>query len=158
MQSSVLRKSYNRFQTYHKVRIRHIHTLAVQYLRRTVGDQGGDAECHGDAVIQKCMDVAPCSKEPPWMIIPSSVGVISHPIAFRLSVIVSIRSVSFTFSSAASLMIVVPSACDAMTAIIGISSIRVGIRSPWIVVPCRLLVRTRMSRSARRPPSAHSKV
>ena len=89
------------------------------------------------------------------MIIPSSVGVISHPIAFRLSVIVSIRSVSFTFSSAASLMIVVPSACDAMTAIIGISSIRVGIRSPWIVVPCRLLVRTRMS-AIGSPPSVRS--
>ena len=89
------------------------------------------------------------------MIIPSSVGVTSQPIAFRLSVTVSIRSVSLTFSSAASLIIVVPSAMAAITAITGISSIKVGMMSPSIVVPCSLLVRTRTS-AILSPPSVRS--
>ena len=89
------------------------------------------------------------------MIMPSSVGVTLHPIAFRLSVTVSIRSVSFTLSSAASLMTVVPSAAAAMTAMIGISSIRVGMISPSIRMPCSWLVRTRMS-AIFSPPSVRS--
>ena len=42
---------------------------------------------------------------PPAMIMPSEVGVTLHPIAFRLSQTVSIRSVSLTFSSAASFIV-----------------------------------------------------
>ena len=56
-----------------------------------------------------------------------SCGVDSAPIFFKFSVTVSIRFVSLTFSSAASRMIVVPSAQAARTAIIGISSMSVGI-------------------------------
>ena len=89
------------------------------------------------------------------MIIPSSVGVTSAPIAFRLSVTVSMRSVSLTFSSAASLMTVVPSATAAMTAMTGISSMSVGMMSPSIVVPWSLLVRTRIS-AIFSPPSVLS--
>ena len=89
------------------------------------------------------------------MIIPSSVGVMSAPMDLKASVVVSIRFVSLTFNSAASLMIVVPSAQAAMTAIIGISSMSVGINAPSIVVPCSLLVRTRISARGS-PPSSDS--
>ena len=68
-----------------------------------------------------------------------------QPIALRFSVTVAIRLVSFTFSSAASLMTVVPSAWAAITARMGISSIKAGMMSPSIVAPFRSLERTKMS-------------
>ena len=70
---------------------------------------------------------------------PSSVGRTAAPMRLKFSDVVKIRSDSFTFSSAASLIMVFPSANAAMTAIIGISSIKAGIRLPLIVVLCRSL-------------------
>ena len=84
------------------------------------------------------------------MIMPSSVGVISAPIARRPSVTVAIRSDSLTLSSAASRMMVSPFAAAAITARTGSSSIRVGIRLPSMTVPFREEVRT--SRSAAGSP------
>ena len=89
--------------------------------------------------------VAPCSGLPPWMIMPSAVSSTSAPMALKFSAMTAIRLDSLTFNSAASRMMVSPSAKQAMAAIIGSSSIRVGMMSPWMSVPCRLLVRTRMS-------------
>ncbi len=85
------------------------------------------------------------------MIIPSCVPMISHPIALSAFTITSIRLDSLTFSSAASLIIVVPSAQAAITLMIGSSSISVGMISPSIVIPCSVLCFT--SRSAVGSPS-----
>ena len=89
--------------------------------------------------------LAPCNGLPPLMIIPSSVAVASTPIFTRLSTVNAIRSDSFTFNSAASLITVSPSANAANSAITGISSINVGMTSPPITVPFNLLVFTTIS-------------
>ena len=76
---------------------------------------------------------------------PSSVSVTSAPMAVRLRTITSIRLDSLTFSSAASLITVSPSAKQAMAAIIGSSSMSVGMMAPPMTVPCKAEERTRMS-------------
>ena len=88
---------------------------------------------------------APWSALPPWIIMPSWVPEISHPMALKYFTITSIRLDSFTFSSAASLMTVVPSAQAAITLITGSSSISVGMISPSIVMPCNELDFTKIS-------------
>ena len=88
---------------------------------------------------------APWSGLPPWMIMPSSVALISAPIAERFFTITSIRFDSFTFSSCASLITVCPFAKHAMMAMIGISSISFGIREPSITQPFKSEVCTVMS-------------
>ena len=55
---------------------------------------------------------------------------------FNSVVTAAIRSVSLTRNSAASLIIVVPSACVASKAMTGNSSINLGMRSPLISVAC----------------------
>ena len=82
---------------------------------------------------------------PPWMIIPSAVSVTSAPMADKFFTMTSRRLDSLTFNSAASLIMVVPSAKQAITAIMGSSSIRVGMMAPSMTVPWRLLLFTRMS-------------
>lgn len=67
------------------------------------------------------------------------------PIAVRFSAMTSMRLDSLTFSSAASRMMVVPSAKQAITAMTGSSSISVGIRLPSITQPFREELRTRRS-------------
>ena len=79
------------------------------------------------------------------MIMPSSVSVTSAPMAFKLSTMMAMRLDSLTFSSAASFMTVSPWAVQAMAAIMGSSSIRVGITSPSTTVPLRGEWRTRRS-------------
>ena len=88
------------------------------------------------------------------MIRPSSVAVTRAPIAVRFSAMTSMRLDSLTFSSAASRMMVVPSAKQAITAMTGSSSISVGIRLPSITQPFREELRTR--RSAEGSPSVIS--
>ena len=78
---------------------------------------------------------------------PSEVGVTSAHMASRFSVTVSMRLDSLTFNSAASFIVVVPSAKAAMTAMTGSSSISDGMISPSIVVPCKLEDRTRRSQT-----------
>ena len=90
---------------------------------------------------------AECKVFPPWIIMPSSVGVTSQPNNFKFSVTVRIRSVSFTLSSAASRIMVIPSAKAAITAITGISSIKVGMSSPSTTVPWSELPFTRRSQT-----------
>ena len=79
------------------------------------------------------------------MIMPSSVPVMSAPMAERLFTITSIRLDSLTFNSAASFITVSPSAKQARIAITGISSMSFGMMSPSITQPLRLLVFTVMS-------------
>ena len=69
------------------------------------------------------------------MIIPSSVASMRAPSFVNSATTVSIRFVSFTFNSCASLITVIPSACVAANAITGISSINLGIISPPISIP-----------------------
>ena len=76
------------------------------------------------------------------MIMPSSVGVMEAPMAFRLSATTWMRSVSLTFNSSASLIMVRPEAWVAKRAMIGSSSIKRGIKSPEISVPWRSEVST----------------
>ena len=87
------------------------------------------------------------------MIKPLSVSMMSAPIAPKFSVIIAIRSDSFTRSSCASLIMVCPFAKHAIRAMTGSSSIRVGIISPSTIVPRRLLVFTRRSATGS-PPSS----
>ena len=82
--------------------------------------------------------VAPQSLLPPSIIMPSSVSLTTAPIFVNSSVITRIRLDSLTLSSAASFIIVVPSAVVAMAAMTGSSSIRVGMIAPSIVIPCSL--------------------
>ena len=102
---------------------RHQHLCRLRQRTWRCGDPYGSGSVHREA----------------RMIMPSSVASISAPMAFKFSVTTAIRSDSLTFSSCASLMIVVPSAKHAMTAMTGISSISVGIRSPPTSVAFRLL-------------------
>ena len=78
---------------------------------------------------------APINLLTPFIIIPSSVSSISAPSFVSSSFTVLILLDSLTLSSSAFLTIVCPSANVAATAITGISSISLGIKSPSITVP-----------------------
>ena len=92
----------------------------------------------------KVLTSAPWRGVLPVIIIPSSVGTISAPIAFKASATTWIRSVSLTLSSSASRITVLPWACVAKSVIIGSSSIKRGMMSPPISVPLSSEVSTVM--------------
>ena len=82
---------------------------------------------------------APVSCPTPSITMPSGRSSILAPNLERPSTVARMRSDSFTLSSPASLMTVVPSAKQAARAITGSSSITRGMISPEISVPRRLL-------------------
>ena len=73
--------------------------------------------------------------EPPLIMNPSGFSITLIPIAFKFLHIASSLSDSLTLSSSAPLTIVVPSACEAISARIGISSMIEGISDLFISIP-----------------------
>ena len=86
----------------------------------------------------KVFIVPPLKDDLPFIIIPSSNSSTFAPSNFKLSTTDFILLLSLTFNSAASYIIVFPSALVANMAIIGISSINFGIKSLSMVVPIKL--------------------
>ena len=85
---------------------------------------------------------APFRCSAPWMVMPSYCSSTSTPMRRRLSATAKMRSVSLTRSSPASRMMVVPLARAAATAMIGSSSMILGMMEPPISMPLRALPRT----------------
>ena len=111
-------------------RIRDIHTAGAQDFRRCLCGKRSDCKRHRNAVVEAAVDLGAWNGFPPSMIMPSSVPSRETPIAVSSFTMISRRFDSLTFSSSAFRITVVPFAVAARTAMIGISSIRVGISSP----------------------------
>ena len=90
------------FQIPIESRIGDVHAVCIQNFGLAGSAECGNGEGHGDAVILLAVDHSTVQR--------LAVSVTSAPIAVKFSTMTAMRFDSFTFSSAASRMTVVPSA------------------------------------------------